>query len=69
MYCISSRGQQARGGPPAWVLGVGLTIPRHKKPACYKMLRRVSELERPMTGSCVHSNESTGYIKERGFPD
>jgi hypothetical protein len=31
MYRICSRGQPTRGGSPAWGLGVGLTILRHKK--------------------------------------
>jgi len=28
---MSSRGQQKRGGPPAWSLGEGLTTPHRKK--------------------------------------
>jgi hypothetical protein len=31
IYCISNRGPPARGGPPAWRLGVGLTTLHRKK--------------------------------------
>jgi len=36
IYCISSRGKQKRGGPPAWGLREVLTIPRHKHWPCYE---------------------------------
>jgi hypothetical protein len=35
-----------KGGPPAWVLGMGLTTPHRKKLACYEMSQRASDLER-----------------------
>jgi hypothetical protein len=38
---ISSHSQSARGGPPAGVLGKGLTSCHKKKIACYKILCRV----------------------------
>jgi hypothetical protein len=38
IYWISSRGHSTRGGPPAWVLGVGLTIPHRKN---FLLLRNV----------------------------
>jgi hypothetical protein len=43
---ISSRGQPTLGGPPAWVLGGGLTtLPRKtvKLNICYESLRTASE--------------------------
>jgi hypothetical protein len=40
MYWISSWRLPTEVGPPAWVLGKGLTIPHYKKPSCYKMLNR-----------------------------
>jgi len=38
--------QPIRGGPPACVLGEGLTtLNRKKKAACYEILHKTSELE------------------------
>jgi hypothetical protein len=51
--------------PPPWGLGEGLTTPHHKKPACYEMLHRSSEL----VGSSEHSNEPFGSIKGGKFLD
>jgi hypothetical protein len=34
-----------RGGPPAWVSGVRLTIPHRKKAYCYEMFYRASDLD------------------------
>jgi hypothetical protein len=36
--------QLTRGDPPAWGLSEGLTTPHFKKPACFEMLHRASEL-------------------------
>jgi len=52
-----------RGGPPAQGLGKGLTIPHHKKAACYKMLHRASG------GLCEHGNEHLVALKGREFLD
>jgi hypothetical protein len=35
----------ARGGPPAWGLGVRLTTPQPKKETCYKTINRASDLD------------------------
>jgi hypothetical protein len=43
----------------------GLTAPRHKRPACYKMLHKALKL----VGSCEHDNEPSGSIKGRKFLD
>jgi hypothetical protein len=51
--------------PPAWRLDEELTTPHHKKPPCYEMLHRFSEL----AGSCEHGNELLGSIKGGKFPD
>jgi hypothetical protein len=45
--------------PLAWGLGEGLTNLHCKKPACYEMLHRASEL----VGSHEHSNDLLGTIK------
>jgi len=45
MYCMSSRGQPTRGGPPAWGLGVGLTTPHRIKVTCYEMFQSTSDLD------------------------
>jgi hypothetical protein len=45
IYSISSCGQATSGGPPAWVLGVGLTIPYHKTLSCYEMFQSASDLD------------------------
>jgi hypothetical protein len=37
---INSSTQLIRGGPPAWGLGKGLTIPCCKELVCYEMLLR-----------------------------
>jgi hypothetical protein len=34
-----------KGCPPGWWLGKELTSPHCKKPACYEMLKRASELD------------------------
>jgi hypothetical protein len=41
IYRIISRGQPTRGGPPDWLLGVGLTTPRRKQfvTKCFKAPR------------------------------
>jgi hypothetical protein len=56
-------GQPTTGVPPAWGLGKGLKTHHCKKSACYKMLRRASEL----AGCCEHGNEPSGSIKGRKF--
>jgi len=43
----------------------GLTILHCKKPTCYEVLHRASEL----VGSCEHGNEPSGSIKSGEFPD
>jgi hypothetical protein len=48
-----SLSDKQRDGPPAWGLGEGPTSPHRKKPACYEILHRVSDLE----GSFEHGNE------------
>jgi len=35
--------QPMSGGPPAWVLGKGLTTSHRKKPTCYEMSHRASQ--------------------------
>jgi hypothetical protein len=60
---MSQRGD--KGWSSSWVLGEGLTILHHKKPACYKMLHRALDL----VGSHVHGNEPSGSIKGRKFLD
>jgi hypothetical protein len=40
IYCISSRGQLTRGGPPAGGLGVGLTTPHRKNKLVMKILKK-----------------------------
>jgi hypothetical protein len=45
---VSSRGQPASGGPPAWGLDEGLTTPHRKEIACYEMLHRTAELTGPL---------------------
>jgi hypothetical protein len=52
-------------GPPVWGLGDWLITPHCTKPACYKMLHRVSEF----AGSCEYSNEPLGSVKGRVFLD
>jgi hypothetical protein len=59
---MSSCRQPARGGPPSWELGEGLTAPHHKKPACYEMLHTAS-----VAGSCEHGNGHLGSIKGGEF--
>jgi hypothetical protein len=41
---ILNKKSWTRGGPPAWGLDVGLTIPHRKKLVCYKMSQRASDL-------------------------
>ena len=43
VYWISSRGQQTRGGPPAWSLGDELKICHRKSSIFYEMLHRASD--------------------------
>jgi hypothetical protein len=50
-----------KGSPPAWGLGVGLTIPPRKKLICYEISKRDSDLE--VEGPCEHGNEPSGFIK------
>jgi len=52
LYCISSYGQPARGGPPAWGLGGGLTTPLHKT---ISMLRDIKH-GLGLADSCENSN-------------
>jgi hypothetical protein len=59
MYCISSRVQLTRGGPPAFGVGEGLAIPHRKKPTCYEMLYRYPR------GPYEHGNEPLGSKKWR----
>jgi hypothetical protein len=57
--------QTTRGGPPAWGMGEKLTTSHRKKPSCYEMLHRGSEL----AGCCEHGNETSGSIKGGEFLD
>jgi hypothetical protein len=41
---MSSREQPTKGGPLDRGLGEGLTNPHSKRPACYEMLHKASEL-------------------------
>jgi len=50
---------------PFWWLDKRLTSPNCKKPACYEMLCRASEL----VSSCEHGNEPSGSVKGREFLD
>jgi hypothetical protein len=45
IYCIRSRGQPTRGGPPALALAVGLITPHRKKQACYEISQRTLDLD------------------------
>jgi hypothetical protein len=63
-----SHRQLTRYGLPLWGLGGRITSPYHNKPACYKKLHRVSDLE-PMEGSCKYGSESLGSIKGSEFLD
>jgi hypothetical protein len=40
MYCIGSRGQPTKGGPPARVLGVGITTRHRKNKLVPKMFKK-----------------------------
>jgi hypothetical protein len=44
---LNSRGQPTRGGPPAWGLGGGLTIPHRKKQCVTKCHKGPRPLGRP----------------------
>jgi hypothetical protein len=52
-----------KGSLLAWRMGKGLTTVHCKKPPCYEMLHRVSEL----AGSCEHSNNLSRFLKKWGI--
>jgi hypothetical protein len=52
---VRSHGQPKRGDPPALGLGRGLVTPRRRKPACYKMLRKLSDLPVVLYGCQIGS--------------